>query len=159
MRKSPNFIAFLTGQLLQGNNFLTQYIFITIFSFTYFRFFCLSFRYKSSLNCDVGVQWNNILFATNAAAGGNTRNNCALLIDEMIITNGIVYSVSQQKVFGLAELGSHEIKKKIYQNFYGMDPDNQKEDDFGDFTKTAEKLSGNTATGLTQVSEINSIIF
>lgn len=70
----------------------------------------------------------------------------------MIITNGIVYSVSQKKVFGLAELGSHEIKKEIYQNFYEMDPDNQKEEDFGDFTKTAEKLSGNTATGLTQVS-------
>ena len=58
----------------------------------------------------MGVQWYNILFATSAAAGENIRNNCALLIDEMIITNGIVYSVSQQKVFGLAELGSHEIK-------------------------------------------------
>lgn len=75
-------------------------------------------------------------------------------MDEMIITNGIVYSVTQQKVFGLAELPRHAIKNEIYQNFYGMDSDTPHKDnisDFSYFNETATKLSGHTATGLTQV--------
>ena len=75
-------------------------------------------------------------------------------MDEMIITNGTVYSVTQQKVFGLAELPRHAIKNEIYQNFYGMDSDTPHKDnisDFSYFNETATKLSGHTATGLTQV--------
>ena len=75
-------------------------------------------------------------------------------MDEMIITNGIVYSVSQQKVFGLAELPRHAIKNEIYQNFYGMDSDTPRKDnisEFSYFNETANKMSGHTATGLTQV--------
>ena len=73
----------------------------------------------------------------------------------MIITNGIVYSVSQQKVFGLAELPRHAIKSEIYQNFYEMDSDTPKDDnisEFSYFNETANKLSGHSSTGLTQVS-------
>ena len=76
-------------------------------------------------------------------------------MDEMIITNGIVYSVSQQKVFGLAELPRHAIKNKIYQNFYGMDSEIPNKDNISNlsyFNETANKLSGHSATGLTQVS-------
>lgn len=115
------------------------------------------YRYKSSFNCEVGIQWNNIILASKSAtdAGANSRDHCALLMDEMIITNGIVYSVTQQKVFGLAELPRHAIKNEIYQNFYGMDSETPHKDnitDFSYFNKTANKLTGHTATGLTQVN-------
>jgi hypothetical protein len=76
-------------------------------------------------------------------------------MDEMIITNGIVYSVSQQKVFGLAELPRHSIKNEIYQNFYGMNtetPGTDNVSEYSYFNETSNKLAGHTATGLTQVN-------
>ena len=83
-------------------------------------FYIYYFRYKSNFSLEVGIQWNNIAFASKAASesGPNSRDHCALLMDEMIITNGIVYSVSQQKVYGLAELACHGIQNQIYQDFY-----------------------------------------
>ena len=77
-------------------------------------------------------------------------------MDEMIVTNGIVYSVSQQKIFGLAEMPCHAVKNEIYQNFYGMDPDKLDDDEFSSssfFSKTSAKLVGHTVTGLTQVNQ------
>lgn len=114
-------------------------------------------RYRSSFNCKVGIQWNNLILASKSTteAGADIRDHCALLMDEMIITNGIVYSVSQQKVFGLAELPRHAIKNEIYQNFYGMDTETPGKDNVSDysyFNDTSNKLIGHTATGLTQVN-------
>ena len=74
-----------------------------------------------------------------------------------MITNGIVYSVSQQKVFGLSDTKPHGMKSEIYQDFYDMKPDDNKENNpnkMSYFTDTANKLPGHTATGLTQVIEI-----
>ena len=107
----------------------------------------------------MGIQWNNLAFASKAASdsGPHSRDHCALLMDEMIITNGIVYSVSQQKVYGLAELPCHVIKNQIYQDFYHMNSDDNKMDDISEnkyFDSTAEKLNGYSATGLTQVNEL-----
>ena len=63
------------------------------------------------------------------------------------MTNGIIYSVSQQKVFGPC----HAVKNEIYQKIYGMDPDKLYDDEFSNssfFSKTSAKLVGHTATGL-----------
>lgn len=91
-----------------------------------------------------------ILASKSATAQGpQSHDYCGLLIDEMIITNGIVYSVTQQKVFGLAELQCHDIKREIYQKI-----DNVSEHSY--FKDTDDKLSGHTATGLTQVKIIKS---
>lgn len=71
-----------------------------------------------------------------------------------MITNGIVYSVSQQKVYGLAELPSHGINKEIYHDFYEMSSDKPKSEDLSRMTyfdETSKKLTGHSATGLTQV--------
>jgi hypothetical protein len=56
-----------------------------------------------------GIQWDNLILAFKSAsgAGPGRRDHCALLMDGMIITNEIVYSVSQQKVYGLSELARH----------------------------------------------------
>ena len=75
-------------------------------------------------------------------------------MDEMIITNGIVYSVSQQKVYGLAELPAHAINREIYHDFYGMNCDKTCDEDSSKmsyFDDTLKKLPGYSATGLTQV--------
>jgi hypothetical protein len=75
-------------------------------------------------------------------------------MDEMMITNGIMYSVSRNRVFGLAEIPSHGIKVEIYSDFYGMSsesPQNENLSSMNYFEKTAEKLKGHSATGLTQV--------
>ena len=114
------------------------------------------FRHKASLKCEVGVQWTNIILASEEAltSGNSGKDCCALLMDEMIITNGIVYSVSQQKVYGLAELPSHGINREIYHDFYGMDCEKVKSEDLSKmayFDETLTKLSGHSATGLTQV--------
>jgi hypothetical protein len=106
--------------------------------------------------CDHGIQWNNLMFASKSAsvAGSASRDHCALLMDEMIITNGIVYSVSQQKVYGLSELSGHNIKTEIYHDFYKMDSNGQTKEDLSKvsyFNDTAEKMEGYKATGLTQV--------
>ena len=77
-------------------------------------------------------------------------------MDVMIITNGIVSSVSHQKVYGLAELPAHRIQKEIYHDFYGMNCDKASNDDLTKmsyFDETLKKLSGYSATGLTQVSD------
>lgn len=105
---------------------------------------------------EVGIQWNNLAFASKAASEGgfNSRDHCALLMDEMIITNGIIYSVSQQKIYGLSELPSHAIKSQIYQEFYEMSSEESKIDNINEtqyFDATASKLAGHAATGLTQV--------
>ena len=110
----------------------------------------------------MGIQWNNIAFASKAASesGPNSRDHCALLMDEMIITNGIVYSVSQQKVYGLAELACHGIKNQIYQDFYKMDSiDSEMEEISGNkyLETTTAKLSGHSATGLTQVNKLRDV--
>lgn len=117
----------------------------------------LYIRHKASLKCEVGVQWTNIILASEQAlkSGNSNKDFCALLMDEMIITNGIVYSVSQQKVYGLAELPSHGINREIYHDFYGMDCDGGKSEDLSKmayFDETLKKLSGHSATGLTQVN-------
>ena len=81
-------------------------------------------------------------------------------MDEMIITNGIVYSVSQQKVYGLAELPSHGIINEIYNDFYGMNSDKPQSEDLSRMTyfdESSKKLIGHSATGLTQVTNINII--
>ena len=78
-------------------------------------------------------------------------------MDEMIITNGIVYSVSQQKVYGLAELPSHGIINEIYSDFYGMNSDKPQSEDLSRMTyfdESSKKLIGHSATGLTQVTNI-----
>jgi hypothetical protein len=56
-----------------------------------------------------------MLLASKSAKDDNRKDkdNCALHIDEMIITNGMVYSVAQQKVYGLAELLCHAVKNEI----------------------------------------------
>ena len=75
-----------------------------------------------------------------------------------MITNGIVYSVSQQKVYGLAELPSHGIINEIYSDFYGMNSDKPQSEDLSRMTyfdETSKKLSGHSATGLTQVIYVN----
>jgi hypothetical protein len=53
--------------------------------------------------CEPGIQWDNLILASKSAsgAGPGSSDHCALLMNEMIITSGIVYSVSQQKVYGL----------------------------------------------------------
>lgn len=109
------------------------------------------------MTLEVGIQWNNLAFASKAASesGPNSRDHCALLMDEMIITNGIVYSVSQQKVYGLADLTCHAVKNQIYQDFYKMNPDEVKMEDISgtkSYDSTAAKLNGHSATGLTQVN-------
>ena len=96
-----------------------------------------------------------ILASEDALKSGNTNKDyCALLMDEMIITNGIVYSVSQQKVYGLAELPAHGIQREIYHDFYGMNCEKAPHEDLTKmsyFDDTLKKLSGYSATGLTQV--------
>ena len=75
-----------------------------------------------------------------------------------MITNGIVYSVSQQKVYGLAELPSHGIINEIYSDFYGMNSDKPQSEDLSRMTyfdESSKKLNGHSATGLTQVTYIN----
>lgn len=114
------------------------------------------FRYKSNFNCEIGVQVNNLLLASNSAIknGNGSREHSALLIDEMMITNGIIYSVSRNKVFGLAETASHGIQSEIYQDFYGMQEDKNENDNIistNYFDETSKKLKGHSATGLTQV--------
>ena len=60
--------------------------------------------------------------------------------------------VSRQKVYGFAEVPAHAIKREILHDFYGMncgktcDEDITKMSYFDD-----KKLSGYSATGLTQV--------
>ena len=108
---------------------------------------------------EVGIQWTNLTLASKSAstAGPNSRDHCALLMDEMLITNGIVYSVSQQKVYGLAELDVHNIKKEIYHDFFKMETTGEVKDDLSTmayFSETADKLTGHVATGLTQVQII-----
>lgn len=120
------------------------------------QLFC---RQKALLKSEVGVQWVNLILASEEAhkSGINSKKYCALLMDEMIITNGIVYSVSQQKVYGLAELPAHGINREIYHDFYGMNSDKTNEEDLSKmsyFDDTLKKLSGYSATGLTQVSNL-----
>ena len=102
------------------------------------------------------MQLNNLLLASNSAIknGNGSREHSALLIDEMMITNGIIYSVSRNKVFGLAETASHGIQSEIYQDFYGMQDDKIESDNISStnyFDETSKKLKGHLATGLTQV--------
>ena len=81
-------------------------------------------------------------------------------MDEMMITNGIVYSVSQQKVYGLAELPSHGINNEIYHDFHQMRSDKPKSQDLSRMTyfdETSIKLNCHSATGLTQVRYLNII--
>ena len=91
----------------------------------------------------------------SAGQNGNmSKEHSALLIDEMMITNGIMYSVTRNKVFGLAEISTHGIKNEIYQDFYGMNSNELKQEKMTNmkyFDETAQKLKGHTATGLTQV--------
>lgn len=91
--------------------------------------------------------------------GFDSRDYCALLVDEMMITSGIVYSVTHQKVFGLCEIAPHGIKTEIYQDFYDMKSDGSTKCDnpqaMSYFTDTAKKLVGHSATGLTQVTQTN----
>ena len=61
-------------------------------------------------------------------------------MDEMMITNGIVYSVSQQKVYGLAELPSHGINNEIYHDFYQMSSDKPNSEDLSRMTYFDETL-------------------
>lgn len=118
------------------------------------------FRHKSTFKCEVGIQHHNFVLASQLAQehGCGSRDYCALLVDEMMITSGIVYSVNQQKVFGLCEVAPHGIKNEIYQDFYEMKPDNNSKCDnprtMSYFTDTAKKLVGHSATGLTQVLHI-----
>lgn len=105
---------------------------------------------------EVGIQWTNLTLASKSAtsAGPSSRDHCALLMDEMLITNGIVYSVSQQKVYGLAELDGHHIKKEIYHDLFKMDSESVAKEDLSTmayFSDTADKLTGHVVTGLTQV--------
>ena len=82
------------------------------------------------------------------------KEHTALLIDEMMITNGIMYSVTRKKVFGLAEIATHRIKNEIYQDFYEMKSESSQEEKLTNMTyfdDTSKKLKGHTATGLTQV--------
>jgi hypothetical protein len=117
-------------------------------------------RYRASLCQEIGIQHNNFLLASRLATENvddevDCRDHCALLFDEMMITNGIVYNVSQQKKIGLSDTKPHEIESEIYQDFYGMKTDSNKEDNLNRvsyFTDTANKLPGHTATGLTQVT-------
>ena len=86
--------------------------------------------------------------------GHLSKEHTALLIDEMMITNGIMYSVTRKKVFGLAEIAKHRIKNEIYQDFYEMKSENSQEEKLTIMTyfdDTSKKLKGHTATGLTQV--------
>jgi hypothetical protein len=97
-----------------------------------------------------------LILASEEARKSENRNKeyCALLMDEMIITNGIVYSVSHQKVYGLAELPAHAINREIYHDFYGMNCDKTCDEDLSKmsyFDDTLKKLPGYSATGLTQV--------
>ena len=72
-----------------------------------------------------------------------------------MITNGIMYSVSRNRVFDLAEIPSHGIKVEIHNDFYGMSCESSKNENLNNmnyFDDTAEKLKGHSATGLTQVS-------
>lgn len=108
------------------------------------------------MTCEVGVQWKNLILASKQAKENNImyKDYCALLMDEMIITNGIMYSVSKQKVYGLAELPNHGINNEIYHDFYGMNCNQVVAEDMSRMTyfdETSQKLSGHTATGLTQV--------
>jgi hypothetical protein len=103
-----------------------------------------------------GIQHVSFLLAMKKAKeyGCGSRDHCALLIDEMIITNGIVYSVTHSKVFGLSEVAPHGIKSEIYHDFYGMESDgdnNENPTNMSYFTETSKKLEGHTAKGLTQV--------
>jgi hypothetical protein len=71
-----------------------------------------------------------------------------------VITGGVIYSVTRNKVFGLAEVSGHDIQTEIYQDFYGMKSDivvPEKMTSMNDFDQTAKKMKGHTATGLTQV--------
>lgn len=91
----------------------------------------------------------------SAGCNGNlNKEHSALLIDEMMITNGIMYSVTRNKVFGLAEMTPHRIKNEIYQDFYNMKSENTQEEKMTKMTyfdDTSKKLKGHRATGLTQV--------
>jgi hypothetical protein len=94
---------------------------------------------------------------TATSDGKLSKEHSALLIDEMIITNGIIYSVTRSKVFGLAEIAPHGIKCEIYQDFYDMKSDDAQKEKMSDmnyFDQTSQKLKGHTATGLTQVQLI-----
>jgi 3-dehydroquinate dehydratase len=109
--------------------------------------------------CEPGIQWDNLIFASKSASGSGSgsRDHCALLMDEMIITSGIVYSVSQQEVYDLSELTGHNIKTVIYHDFHKMDSQDETNEDLSKmsyFNHTAEKLEGHKATGLTQVESI-----
>lgn len=100
--------------------------------------------------------------ASNSAIknANGSREHAALLIDEMMITNGIICSVSRNKVFGLAETASHRIQYETYQDFYGMKEDNNDNDNITStnyFDETSKKLKGYSATGLTQVFHYISI--
>lgn len=96
-----------------------------------------------------------LLASQSAGCNGNlNKEHSALLIDEMMITNGIMYSVTRNKVFGLAEIASHRIKNEIYQDFYNMKSENTQQENMTKMTffdDTSKKLKGHTATGLTQV--------
>ena len=48
------------------------------------------------------------------------RNICGLLIDEMIINNGIIYSFTHHKVFGLSDVPAHRIKQHLFCDFNEM---------------------------------------
>ena len=77
-----------------------------------------------------------------------SREHCALLMDEMMITNGIMYSISRNRVFGLAEIAAHGIKTEIYTEFYGMKYDSPHSENLSNmkyFDNTAEKLKGHSA--------------
>ena len=52
-----------------------------------------------------------LLASQSAGSNGNlNKEHSALLIDEMMITNGIMYSVTRNKVLGLAEMTPRRIK-------------------------------------------------
>lgn len=111
------------------------------------------------MKSEVGIQHVSFLLAMKKAKeyGFGSRDHCALLIDEMIITNGIVYSVTHSKVFGLSEIEPHGVKSEIYHDFYGMESDGNKKENpssMSYFTETSKKLEGHTAKGLTQVKII-----
>ena len=83
------------------------------------------------------------------------RNFCGLLMDEMIIVNGIIYSVTHQKVYGLSDLPAHRIKQHLFCDFNQMDTTISNTEDIADhqyFKKTEKKLDGNKASGFTQVN-------
>lgn len=117
-----------------------------------------------------GVQFNNLILASRIAndlensQGENIRKYCILAFDEMIIVSGIVYSATEKRVYGLADLPMHFIQEEIFKAFYDVVPDNDEKstennkllemDDPSDpkyFQESSEKLKHVLAKGFIQV--------